>query len=54
MPFVLAGVCWGCVNDDSEKLFDRGIQLTFKGGGGEYKIFENNLNPQKSLSNVYY
>ena len=20
VPFVLAGVCWGCVNDDGEKL----------------------------------
>ena len=33
---------------------DRGIQLTFKEGGLEYEIFEKYLNPQKSLSNVYY
>ena len=31
---------------------DRGIQLTFK--SGNMKFSKNNLNPQKSLSNVYY
>ena len=37
MPFVLAGVCCGCVNllTTCRNCVYRGIQLTFKGGGGE-------------------
>ena len=34
VPFVLAGVCWTCVNLLISDGVDRGIQLTFKGGRG--------------------
>ena len=44
VAFVLAGVCCGCVNLMISDRVDRGIQLTFKGGGGgeegAYEIFE--------------
>ena len=55
VPFVLAGVCWGCVNllTTVRNCVDRGIQLTFKERGG-YEIFEKYLNRPKSLSYIYY
>ena len=55
MPFVLAGVCWGCVNlliSDGAKtaLIGGSLSRWGEGGVGGYEIFEKYLNPPKSHS----
>ena len=49
VPFVLAGVCWRCVNlfiSDGAKLLWQGGPVDLQGGG----VWNFRLNPPKSLS----
>ena len=54
MLFVLGGLCWGTVsllvsNGAEQNGISRGIQLTFKGGGGAVK-FSKNISTLQNLS----